>query len=119
MKNLFLIAVFAIIGSSMFAQTDISGTWNTGDQNTMVKIEQADGVYTGTIISSDNDKAEPGTLIMKDVKPKKDKLEGKLFAIRKGKWLDAELLPSDDKLVITISVGFRGKTVEWIKDSNN
>jgi uncharacterized protein (DUF2147 family) len=118
MKNLFLVTLISLAGSSIFAQSDIVGTWNTGDQNTLVKIEQVDGFYTGIIISSDNDKAKPGTLIMKDVKHKKDKLEGKMFAIRKGKWLDAELHHTEDKLVIIISAGFRNKTVEWTKDSD-
>ena len=91
MKNIFLILTFSLFSFSLFAQNDLSGNWNTGEKNTIIKIEQQNGVYIGKVVSSDNPEAKPGTLIMKDVKQKKETWTGKLYAAKRGEWYDAEL----------------------------
>lgn len=115
MKNLFLLLTFSLFSFSAFAQNDLSGQWNTGDQNTIIKIEQQNGVYIGRVVSSDNPKAKSGTLIMKDVKAKKNSFAGKLYSAKRGEWYDAEISENSDKLKIKISVGFFSKTLEWVK----
>jgi uncharacterized protein (DUF2147 family) len=120
MRNLFLAAVLCLIGSAGFAQSDITGEWHTGMDNTIVLIEKQNDVYSGKIISSDNENVKADTVILKNVKSIKDnKLEGELFSLRKGKWYDAEIINSDNKLTITISAGLLNKSVEWIKHHNN
>ena len=51
MKNLILTVILALFSITLFSQTDISGTWNTGDQNTLVKIEKVN-----TLIDRDGKK---------------------------------------------------------------
>ena len=115
MKNLFLAILMTLIGISVLAKSDITGTWNTGDQNTIIEIEQQDGVYIGKIISSDNPKVKQGKVILKDVKPKKDSWTGKIYAPRRDEWYDAKISTSGNKLKLEMSVGFFSKTIEWTK----
>ena len=115
MKKLFVVLIFSLLGSSLFAQTDIIGTWNTGEENTLVKIVEKEGEYFGEIVSSDNPKVEIGKQIIKDLKNKEGVWNGKLYAVRKKEWVDAEMSLEDDTLKINIKAGFRKKTVEWIK----
>jgi uncharacterized protein (DUF2147 family) len=118
MKSILLIAIFGLIGSSVFAQSDIRGTWNTGEQNTLVEIGQEGESYTGKVISSNNDKLKPGTLLIKDVKLKKNKWKGQLYAPKKGEWYKAEFTNKGNILEIVLSVGFMSKTVEWTKEGD-
>lgn len=116
MKNLILIAVFSVFGLSLYSQTDITGVWNTGDQNTLVKIEKVEDVFIGKIVSSDNPSAKIGNTLIKDVILKKGKWTGQMFAPRKGEWYDAEFKAKENILEIEISVGFMSKTLEWTKE---
>ena len=54
--------------------------------------------------------------IHQDVKSSRKGYKGKLFAAKKGEWMDAELKEKDNKLSITVSAGFMSKTVEWFKE---
>jgi len=118
MKNLILITALSIMSFSVYSQTDLTGQWNTGDHNTMVKIEQQNGVYIGKIVSSDNPKAKPGTIILKDIKTKKNGYSGKLYAPKQGEWYDGVINMNSNKLIIEISVGFFSKTVKWSKQNS-
>mgnify|MGYP000917994371 CR=1 FL=1 len=73
LRNVVVIIAISLFSLNSFAQADIAGEWVVGKQNTVVKIEQNDGIYSGTIISSDNHKAESGKLMVKDLKEKKGK----------------------------------------------
>jgi uncharacterized protein (DUF2147 family) len=115
MKKLFLVLIFSLLSSALFAQTDLTGTWNTGKDNTLVKIFEKDGVYVGEIESSDNPKAEIGKQLIKDLRNEDDEWAGKLYAIKKKEWVDAEMELIDDNLKITIKAGFFKKTIEWKK----
>jgi uncharacterized protein (DUF2147 family) len=116
MKNLrimILVTVLSLFSITVFSQNDISGRWNTGDQNTVIKIEQQDGVYIGKIISSDNPEVKQGKVILKDVKPKKDGWTGKIYAPRRGEWYDADITINGNKMKLEMSVGFFSKYIEW------
>jgi uncharacterized protein (DUF2147 family) len=116
MKNLILTVILALFSITLFSQSDISGTWNTGDQNTLVKIEKVNDVYVGKIVSSDNSKAKIGAKLIKDVKLKNNKFKGEMYAPKKGEWYDAEFTKKGSILEIEISAGFMSKTVEWTKN---
>ena len=112
-----VVMCFLLISSlSMSAQQSIAGTWNTGKENTKIEITEVDGLYQGKIISSDNEQAKIGKLLLKDIKSVRKGYKGKLFAAKKGEWMDAELKEKDNKLSITVSAGFMSKTVEWFKE---
>ena len=115
MKKLFVVLMICLCGSVLFAQSDLTGKWHTGKENTLVKIYETKGEYFGEIVSSDNPKVQIGKKIVKDLKNKKGKWKGKLFAVKKQEWVDAEFKPKNDILEITVKVGFFTKTVEWNK----
>ncbi len=115
MKNLFLVLFFSVCSFTLFAQSNLSGTWNTGKYNTLVKIYKNEAVYIGKIISSDNPKAKIGKLLIKDLKLDNGEWKCQLYAPKRKEWYDAEMEKDGDILEITVSVGFFSKTVEWKK----
>jgi hypothetical protein len=115
MKKCFFAMIFCLFGTTLFAQSDFIGTWNTGEQNTLIKIHEVDSEYIGEIISSENPEAKIGATIIKDFKLDGDTWECQLFAAKRKKWVDAEIEYSEGKLKISVSKGFRSKTIEWEK----
>ena len=115
MRSLYIAILISLYGITLSAQDNLSGIWNTGNQNTVVKIEKYNDYFIGKIISTSNEKAKPGTLIMKDVTLKKGKWIGKMYAPKRDEWYDAEIIPANNKLTITVTVGFFSKTIEWIR----
>ena len=92
LKTIITVLMFGLLSISTYAQsnTNLVGEWILGKQNTVVKIEQQEGVYLGKIISSDNPKVKIGKLMVKDVKEKKGKWKGKIYAPKRKEWYDAE-----------------------------
>ena len=101
---------------AMDAQDSITGTWNMGQENTVVEITEANGMYGGNIVSSDNSKAKIGNQILKDIKPNGGKWKGKMYSPKKDKWFDAVLEPNGDQLLVTVKAGVMSKTLEWKKE---
>ena len=119
MKNLrivFALLVFSLCSVMNYAQSDLSGAWDMGEQNTVLKMELENDIYIGTIISSDNPKVDIGKLIVKDVKQNKGIWQGKLYAVKKDNWMDAEFSPENDKLSVKVKAGFMSKTLMWTKE---
>jgi uncharacterized protein (DUF2147 family) len=115
MRNYLLVIVFCLFATTIFAQNNLTGTWNTGEQNTLVKIHEVDSVYVGEIISSDNPEVKLGKVIVKDFKQDGDEWVCQLFAAKRKKWFNAEIEIEDGKLKISVGRGFHSKTVEWEK----
>jgi hypothetical protein len=84
-------------------------------ENTLVKIFEKEGVYFGEIVSSDNPNAEIGKQLIKDLMRENGKWKGKLYVIKKKKWVNAVMELEDSYVKITIKAGFRKKTIEWKK----
>lgn len=100
----------------MPAQTSITGIWNTGEENTKIEIKGINGVYEGRIASSDNPKAKIGNLMLKDVKSVGGTWKGKLYSVKKKEWFDAVLKVEGNQLLVTVSSGWKSKTVNWSKE---
>ena len=68
-KSGILILLMALYSITNYAQSqsDITGEWDVGKQNTLVKIQQQNGVYYGKIKTSDNPKVKIGKLMVKDI----------------------------------------------------
>ncbi len=113
MKSLFITVFISLVCLSFSAFENLSGVWNTGNQNTQVKMEKHNEVFEGRIISTDSDNTKPGALIVKEVKYVKGEWVGKIYAPKRDEWYNAKFRIVDDKLTITITVGFFSKTVEW------
>ena len=114
MKYTLLIA-FTILSYCASGQSNITGTWDTGEDNTVIEIIEIDGKPTGKIKASDNPKAKIGKIILKEVKKTGRIWNGKIYAAKRQKWYDAEITHKGDVLEIEISVGFFKKTLEWKK----
>lgn len=114
-SNIVALLMISLFSINSFAQTDLSGEWIVGEQNTVVKIEQHNSIYSGKIISSDNPKVEDGKLMVKELKQTKGKWTGKVYSPKRKHWYDAEFIQKGNILNVEISVGFFSKTIEWIK----
>lgn len=110
-----VLCAFLLSIISLQAQKAPTGVWNTGSDNSQIEITEVDGSYVGTLISSDNAKAKIGKQLIKDLESDGKTWKGKLFAPKKGKWLDATIQEKGNQLLITVGSGFMSKTLEWNK----
>jgi hypothetical protein len=95
----------------MNAQQSIEGLWDTGQDNTKIEIVST----AGKVQSSDNEKATVGKLIVKELEKNDNTYKGKLYLIRRNRWVDAVFVPNGNSLTITISAGWQSKTLKWTK----
>ncbi|MFT6003091.1 MAG: hypothetical protein ACI8UQ_000214 [Bacteroidia bacterium] len=113
--NVFLLMAISLFSISSLAQSGVEGEWVVGEQNTVIKIEQQNGIYLGKIVSSDNPKAQIGKPMVKELKLTKGKWKGKVYSPQRKEWYDAEFVRKGNKLAVEVSVGFFSKTTEWTK----
>jgi uncharacterized protein (DUF2147 family) len=106
--------VFLAFATLAKAQS-LEGLWNTGMENTIVKIKKTDNAYVGEVESSDNPQAAAGKIILKNIKKSDENYEGEIFVMKKQDWFNAKLDPKIDELVITVSAGIFKKIVKWKK----
>lgn len=107
----FLMVLFTSF--SAYTQSPIEGVWATGKDNTMIEIRGTDDVLEGKIQASDNPKAEVGTRIIKNLREDDGSYKGELYIIKMQRWVHATFSPNGEKLIVTVSAGFRSKTIEW------
>ncbi len=100
--------------SLSYSQT-IAGVWSTGKENTTIQVLQEGGEWVGKIKSSDNDQATIGKVILKDLEKQGNIWTGKLYVIKKQKWVDVKISPFESKLELLVSAGSSKKKVEWKK----
>jgi len=86
-----------------------------GKDNTIIQINEADGIFSGEIKSSDNEKLEVGTPMLKDIMLESGEYKGKLYSFKKKKWLSVTLTPDGKILKAKVKAGAIKKTVEWKK----
>ena len=119
MKNLgktLLVLTISLFSMSSFTQSELTGHWTFGEQNTVVNLEQHNRVYSGKIISSDSPKVKIGTVLVKELKQTKGSWKGKVYSPKRKDWYDAVFKTKKDKLKIEISVSrFYKKTIEWTR----
>ena len=117
LRNVITVVLMTIFSITGYAQSNASlaGEYIVGEQNTIVKIEQQDAMYSGKIMSSDNSKVKIGKLMVKDLEQTRGKWKGKLYAPKRKEWYDAEFIPKENSLDVKIKVGSFSKTMEWIK----
>lgn len=109
MKTFVLFLGLLLTSVSNSAQQTLDGVWNTGKENTTIEIKNGEG----KIYSSDNQKATKGKLMIKEIQKTNNTYKGKLYIIKKNRWVDAEFNPSEDFLNVTISSGWRSKKLKW------
>lgn len=114
--SLFLtLPLMLVFSSHAKAQSALDGSWQTGEDNTIVKIETVDGTATGKLVSSDNTKARAGTEIVRDFQQVEGIWTGKIFAAKRNKLMDATITPAADSLNIKVSAGMMSKKLVWTR----
>jgi hypothetical protein len=113
MKLIISIISLQLFVFGQFAVAELEGQWDTGKENTIVKIYQKNGIMQGEIVSSGNPKAQPGTNLIKDLKKEGQEWKCKLFAPKRQEWVDATLKRQGDKLNISVKVGLFSNTMDW------
>lgn len=112
MKTLILFLGLLLMSVSNYAQQTLDGVWNTGMENTTIEIKNGEG----QIYSFENQKVTKGKLMIKEInKTNKtnNTYKGKLYIIKKNRWVDAEFVPNGNSLTVTISSGWRSKSLKW------
>lgn len=117
MKNLLIAALLSLFGLNLSAQDNLPGIWKTDKNNILVKIEKQNDVFIGKVISSDDENAKPGTLLIKDLRLKKKKWKGQIYILRRKEWHNATFQAADNKLTITVTLVFISKSVVWTKSN--
>jgi len=113
MKNTVMVLFLCFLGSSLLAQNNLLGQWDTGKENSLIEIYKCDEGYFGKVISSANSEAKVGMQIIKDLRYTDGKWLAQLYAVKRGEWYDAEFEVQDDNLEVIVSVGFFSKTINW------
>jgi hypothetical protein len=111
MKNFILFFGLLFLSISLNAQESIEGIWDTGQDNTKIVIINS----SGKIHSSDNEKVIIGKLLVKELKKIDNSWKGKLYLIKRNKWVDAIFVHKGNFLNVTISSGWQSKTLKWTK----
>ena len=114
MRNIILIIVLFLATLPLNAQIKIDGFWITIDENkTVIEVIKQNGQHIGIRRSSNNKDYKIGELVLKDISPKGDIWEGKIYAPTRKTWYNVEITPHNDILKLKISVSFFSKTIEW------
>lgn len=114
MKSIAVLFVLFFGAITINAQS-IEGLWNTGNENTIVKISKVNSSYQGKIHSSENPKAKKGIVLVKDIVKSGNIYNGKIYVAKRNKWLAAKFEPKNEKLYVTVSAPFGSKKVTWTK----
>jgi hypothetical protein len=113
--KLLIVACFCLFSSASIDSSTLEGTWDIGEDNTIITIVQENGQWVGKIKSSDKPKAKVGKVILKDLKKVGDKWEGTVYSAKKKDWFDVVITPKGDVLELKVSAGAFSKTKKWKK----
>lgn len=91
----------------------IKGSWNTGEENTVISIDQEGEAWLGRIASSDNSNADINGVVLKDLNWNGEEWEGQIYAAKRKEWYDVEIVPGSEVLEVEVSVGIFSKSLAW------
>ncbi len=109
----FFLLMFSIVYTS--AQQSLEGLWKTGKEETIIEISFSSEQFLGKIKSSNNEQAEMGKIILKDLWSEGNKWVGKIYAIKRKKWYNVEIISKEEVLELKISFGLMSKSLQWEK----
>lgn len=115
LTTLFLL-IFSIVYTS--AQQSLEGLWKTGKEETIIEISFSSEQLMGKLKSSNNDKAELGKIILKDLRNEGSKWIGKIYAAKRKEWYNVEIISKEEVLELKISFGLLSKSLQWKKANN-
>lgn len=116
MKQAILLSLLFLGSFTTQAQESMAGQWNTGRENTIIEMKQDGSEWLGTILSSENEKAEIGKLMVKELQKKGEGFEGKIYVIRRERWMEAYFEPEGNSMKVTVSAGMMKRSIDWTKE---
>jgi uncharacterized protein (DUF2147 family) len=111
MKKLIL-AIILLFSFSTQAQSSLNGLWDTGEDNTTIEVSEKNNQWVGLVKNSDT-KEDIGILILKDLKKDGDKSTGKIYAPKRKKWYDVDIIVEKNNLNLKVNAGLFSKSLEW------
>lgn len=93
-----------------------SAVWLTGNDGGKIQTYLKNGQWFGKLVASDNENAPLGTEVLRNFSFKDGEWQGEVYSIKRDQLANATITPSDDKLVIEISIAFFSKTLAWHKE---
>ena len=111
MKKLIL-AIILLFSFSTQAQSSLNGLWDTGEDNTTIEVSKKNNQWVGLVKNSDT-KEDIGILILKDLKKDGDKSTGKIYAPKRKKWYDVDIIVEKNNLNLKVNAGLFSKSLEW------
>ncbi len=111
----FFLLMFSIVYTS--AQQSLEGLWKTGKEETLIEISYSNEQLIGKIKSSNNEQAEIGKIILKNLQSEGNKWVGKIYAVKRKEWYSVKIVPQKEKLDLKIGSGLFSKTLEWKRES--
>jgi uncharacterized protein (DUF2147 family) len=115
LTTLFLL-MFSIVYSS--AQQSLEGLWKTGKEETIIEISFSSEQLIGKIKSSNNEEAEMGKIILKALRSEGNKWVGKIYAVKRKKWYNVEIISKEEVLELKISFGLMTRSLQWKKSKS-
>jgi len=109
------LAIIMLYSLTAFSQSDLAGIWDTGEENTLIEIAEINEKFIGKLKSSDNENAQIGRVILKDLEQNGTKWTGQIWAAKRQRWFDVEITPGKNLMELEIDGGILTKTVEWKK----
>ena len=114
MKNTILIAIIVLVVSGFESKKPtIEGKWNTGVENTIIRIYKTHTGWEGRTVSTDREGVKTNQLVLRGITEKDDQWEGEFYIPKLGVWLDATLVPAEDEMKVTAHTWLMSKTKEW------
>ena len=111
MKKLIL-SIILLFSFSTQAQSSLNGLWDTGEDNTTIEVSEKNNQWVGLVKNSDT-KEDIGILILKDLKKDGDKSTGKIYAPKRKKWYDVDIIVEKNNLNLKVNAGLFSKSLEW------
>lgn len=115
MKPLILTSFLLLLALKTQAQKSIEGVWQTGKDNTIIHVQNIQNEWNGKVVSSDNENASPGKLVIRNMVWNGEIWEGEFYVPPLDSWLDATMEPEGNQAEVTVYVGWFSKSLTWVK----
>ena len=117
MINRVLLAFAAFLATPLVLADGINGLWKHLEAPAWIEISLDEG--KGTVVRNDKFPERVGLEIVKDIKADNSAQKlwhGQVFAEKLGEYKEVEIsLPEPDRMEFKVRVGFRSRTIEWVR----
>lgn len=94
----------------------IEGKWLAENESTEITLSQVErGVWQGVVTRSPMKPEMKGQQILSSIVKQSDGYKGKLYALKRAKYYDADIKVMEDTLEVEVKAGFLSKTIVWTR----